>query len=162
VKILRQSLDSDPGTAGKPIIIAVGWEAAGTVTDMPGSNSQYAGTMKPFFADKDAVNAIRAVNIMSYNTGISEFYSRLNLVDNILNTFVSAGVPKQKLVFGVQPCEKFGNKPATSINTIVSLGQHIAANQFGGLFMWGIGTAGMCDQDPNAYLTAMKTGLGIN
>lgn len=161
IKTLRQSLDNDPATAGKPIVIAVGWNAAGNVQDMPNTGNNYAGTMNVLFNDADAMNAIYTINIMSYNTGISNFYARLDLIDNILNTFVNAGVPKEKLMFGIQPCENGGNPPATSTDTISALGQHIAANQFGGLFMWGIGTSGMCGKDPGYYLAAMKAGLGV-
>src|SRR6185436_19251046 len=49
---LRNALNADPATNNKPIMIAVGIDAAGVV---PGgiipSNPDYAGTMKPFFQD---------------------------------------------------------------------------------------------------------------
>jgi GH18 family chitinase len=160
IKILRTSLDSDPNTKDKPIIIAVGYEAAGKVEGLP-SNLQYAGSMNSLFRDVEAMNDISAVNIMAYNTGVANFYSRYDLVDGILNNFVNAGVSMQQIIFGVQPCESSG-KPATSTDAITKLGQHIVQNHFGGMFMWGIGADGMCKQDPKAYLTAMKLGLGLN
>lgn len=158
VKILRKSLDDDTATKGKIIMIATGWHAAGQVAGMYDTGNAYAGTMRPFFADPDAMNAISAVNIMTYNTGIKNFYSRADLAINILNQFVIAGVDRQKLIFGIQPCESANAGPTPS-STIKTLAETIKLNNFGGMFMWGIGTSGLCGQNPAEYLTAMQQGL---
>lgn len=160
VKLLRQSLDNDPDTRGKPITLAVGWNAAGDINMMPVPGDTYAGTMKIFFADNEAMNATAAINIMSYGTLIPNFYSRIDLIDNILNQFSIAGIPKQKIIFGIQPCESHGTKP-TPLTIITALGQHINQLNYGGLFLWGIGADDMCHQSADDYIRAMKNGLGV-
>jgi len=162
VKILRTSLDNDPKSKDKSIaiMITVGWNAAGSVNGMPDAGSAYTGTMASFFLDSEAMNAISAVNIMSYNTCIADFYSRHDLVENILNMFNQAGVPKQKIIFGIQVYECGGNPPATSLATITSLGQFIKADNYGGLFLWAIGAQELGQQSSWDYINAMKTGLG--
>lgn len=161
VKDLRKSLDSDNDTKGKAITITVAFTAAGSVPGLQNYDGAYTGTMLPFFKDNDAMNATKTVNIMSYNTCIADFYSRHDLVGNILNVFNQAGIPKEKIIFGVQPYECGGKGTATSPNVILSLGQFIKANNYGGLFMWSIGADGIDATNAGNYINAMKSGLGI-
>lgn len=139
IKILRKSLDNDPKTKGKAIMLAVGLEAAGRIDQMisngNASNSDYAGTMMPVFSDSDAMNAVSAINIMTYNTKIPDFYSRLDLFDAIFNQFRAVGIPQQKLIMGIQPCEFAGAK-ATSPETVNQLALHSKEQGYGGLFFW--------------------------
>jgi hypothetical protein len=158
VGILRLSMDNDVSTRLKPIMITVGITAADTTKPQ----DSYAGTMNAFFANADAMKAISDVNVMSYNTGIANFYSRLDIIGDYLTQFKSAGVPAEKLIVGVQPCEDHGNRPATPTNVITNLGQFIKQNNYGGLFLWGIGASELCGHDAWSYIKAMQAGLGIN
>lgn len=159
VKILRKSLDSNPTTFLKPIMITVAHTAAYTQPTF----DTYAGTMNLFFSDKEAMNAISAVNIMSYGTHIPNFYTRLDIIDVLLNEFKTAGVPAEKLILGVQACESGAAPPPhTPLEVITNLGQYIKQGNYGGVFLWGIGAAELCGQNPEDYLKAMKNGLGLN
>lgn len=159
VKLLRADLDNDPWTREKPIMLAVGHEAAGEVPGLSGSNSGYAGTMKPFFADSKAMSAVKSIFIMSYNINVDHLYERHDLVANILNTFSNTGIPDEKIFFGIQPYQK-SNEPATSLPTVQSLAEFVKNSGYGGVFMWGIGTQGIGALSSYDYLAAMKAGLG--
>ncbi len=157
VKQLRVSLDSDPDTMGKEIMLAVGIDAAGP-TAVTTNISGYTGSMRSFFTDEEAMDAIAHINIMSYNTSVTNFYGRLDLADSILESFNHAGVPKNKLVFGVQPKEASG-KPLTSMTIITDLAHHLKNSDYGGMFLWGIGADGLSDSLAAQYLQTMKDGL---
>jgi GH18 family chitinase len=160
VKYLRKSLDSDAETKGKGITIAVAFTSAGSVPGLQQYDGSATATMLPFFKDSEAMNAIKTVNIMSYNTCISDFYSKHDLVASILNVFNQAGIPKEKIIFGIQPYECGEKGVATSPEVIMSLGQFIKDNNYGGLFMWSIGNN--IDQTAaSTYINAMKSGLGV-
>ena len=157
IKKLRHSLDSDPATQGKAIFLTVGWDAAGIVEGIPDSGAG-TGSMLPFFNDPAAMDAIAGINIMSYNIGIANFYSRLDLIDHLLATFANAGIPPQKLILGIQPYESEGS-PATPLDAITALGHYIRHTEYGGLFLWGIGTAGLRQLSAWDYLHAMQESL---
>lgn len=159
VKLLRTDLDADPWAREKPIMLAVGYEAAGEVTGLE-SNPAYAGSMKPFFADNKAMSAVTSILIMSYNINVDHLYGRHDLVNNILNTFSNAGIADEKIFFGIQPYQKI-NGPATPLATVQSLSEFIKNSGYGGVFMWGIGTQGLGNLSGYDYLAAMKAGLGI-
>lgn len=161
VKYLRKSLDSDTATNGKKITITVAFTAAGSIPDMKNFDGSYTGTMLPFFKDNEAMNGVTSINIMSYGTCITDFYTRHDLIANILTVFNQAGIPKEKIIFGVQPYECGLGHPLTPVNVVMSLGQFIRSNNYGGLFMWGIGTDGIDASNAESYINAMKSGLGI-
>src|SRR4029079_2288949 len=111
-----------------------------------------------------AMNAINAVFIMSYNINVSGLYSRHDLVSDVLTTFANVGIPEEKLFFGIQPYQN-ATDPATPIAVIESLGDFMKKSNYGGLFMWGIGTPGLGGYDSGRpalsasdYLSAMKRG----
>lgn len=158
VKLLRASLDQDPATQGTPITISVGWNSAGAVQGISDGGSAYTGTMLPFFNDSAAMNAISSINIMSYDININNFYSQLNLVGNILKTFASANIPTQKLVFGIQPLEYPGFLP-TQLTAVQAVAQFVKQNNYGGVFLWGIGTTGLGNLSAYDYINAMQAGL---
>lgn len=156
VKKLRRSLDNDPSTYQKPIMLTVGVTAANAES----THDSYAGSMRSFFSDVEAMSAVSDINIMSYNTGVPHFYTRLDLISDYLNAFKAAGVPAQKLITGVQICETAG-ATHTPPEVITNLGQFIKQENYGGLFLWAIGS-GQCGQDPATYIKSMQTGLGVN
>lgn len=158
VKFLRGRLDADSQTAGAPIAMAVGYEAVGAVSGLP-SNGAYAGTMLPFFQDQSALNAISYVYIMSYNVQVSNFYSRPDLVNAILQTFEQI-IPKEKIVFGIQPYQRDGDG-ATPLSDVTAIGQIVKYRQDGGVFLWGIGTEGIKGLSSWDYMDAMMKGLGL-
>lgn len=160
VKQLRWSLDNDPQTRGKAIFITVGWNSAGPVAGMSDGGSTYTGSMQAFFSDTTALNAVTAINIMSYDTCIDSFYSRQDLIANILSTFNHAGIPKQKIILGIQPYE-CGPRQLTAVGTVIALGQYVKQNNYGGLFLWGIGANELGQLSAWDYLNAMKFGLGL-
>lgn len=162
VPILRQSLDDNPATKSDPIMLDVGWNSAGPVVGIPDGGSSYTGTMQPFYSNAAAMNAVTSINVMSYDIGIANFYSRLDLISNLLNTFVNAGVTKQKLVLGVQPYEAPGEFPPTPVGVVQALAQYIKQNNYSGMFMFGIGTNGLGNLSAYDYINAMKQGLGKN
>jgi hypothetical protein len=159
VKKLRAYFDADADTRGKPITLAVGYEAAGSIQGVP-SNAAYAGSMLPFFKDADAMAATSYVYIMSYNVTIDNFYGRTDLINAMLNTLETA-ILKEKIIFGIQPYQYMGQPPATPLATVTAIGKLIKDRQDGGMFLWGIGTAGIGNLSSWDYMNAMMQGLGL-
>lgn len=171
VKILRSYLDNEPDTKGKPIAIAVNWNAAGNIEGSWNDNL-YAGTMNAYFKDKAAMQATAHVMIMAYNlceakSDPNRFtYANLNKVEKMLHNFEQAGVAKDKLVFGIQAREcgtpyndeqKELFKIVTPLDDVKKLSGYITQNGYGGLFMWAIGDGVMNGALPAAsYIAAMK------
>ena len=155
IKTLRSHMDSSLRTRNRQISLAVGTYVAGPVPGMP-SQSSNLGSMLEIFQDTAFVNAISHINIMSYNTGMTAFYKNLSVIDNLLSTFHNAGIPKEKLVLGVQPIES-GGQQATEPSVIQALAAHLKDAGYGGIFLWGVGV----DQpDPASYLNAIMAGFG--
>ena len=148
VKALRESLDSDPQTRDKPIMIAVGADSASSA-----DSSSYTGTMKPFYGDTKAVAAISGVFIMSYG-----LENNMPAIEGVLNDYTNAGVPEEKLFIGVSPY-KIGQAPV-SMDAIQALGVFVKKNNYGGLFVWAIGSEGLDTVAAGNYLKAMKSSLG--
>lgn len=149
VKALRESLDSDPQTRDKPIMIAVGADSASSA-----DSSSYTGTMKPFYSDTKAVAAISGVFIMSYG-----LENNIPAIEGVLNDYTNAGVPEEKLFIGVSPY-KIGQAPV-SMDAIQALGAFVKKNNYGGLFVWAIGSEGLDTVAAGNYLKAMKSSLGV-
>ena len=150
VKLLRESLDNDPDTRNKPIMIAVGGDSAKD----PVGDAPYTGTMKSFYADSDAMNAISGIFIMSY-----DLQSNINSIATLLNSYTDAGVPEEKLFVGVSP---FGAGQVMPLSAVQALGEFVKKNNYGGLFVWAIGSEGLDTASADKYLRAMKTALGLD
>ncbi len=152
---LRQALDNDPATQGKVISIAVGWDSAGSISSIsaPGSNT---GSMVPFYQNSEAMAAVSYVYIMSY---LTKFYSNFDNIGLLMNKFIAAGAPREKLMFGIEPYSN--GRQMISLTTTKKLGEYIKTNNYGGMFMWGIGTDISGKFNTWNYMDAMMQGLGL-
>ncbi len=153
---LRQALDNDPSTKGKVISLAVGWDSAGSISSKLPQGGTNAGTMVSFYQNTNAMAAVSYVYIMSY---ITDFYSNFDNVGKLMNKFITAGVPREKLMFGIEPYNS--GTQMISLARTKELGEYIKANNYGGMFMWGIGADTSGKLNAWDYMNAMMQGLGL-
>jgi hypothetical protein len=88
------------------------------------------------------------VNIMAYSPQIKAPAG----VNAVLNEFVTAGVPKEKIMFGIAT-------KLTQVNEIAPIAKIILEGGYGGIFFWGTGQGYPVAQP---YVDEANKCLGLN
>lgn len=157
---LRSALDRDSQPNAKTIGVTVAYEQQ--------------NNWVPFFKNNEAMKSTDHFNLMFYNMGNASLYlpQNRNIVYRGIDNFINAGLPANKIIFGIQPNEEQLNEDnITSAQDIQSLIQDLYHKYptIEGAFLWAIGVVHLKPgtlptplYNPGDYIQAMKAGFGVN